>query len=442
MEERLAMADELDLVTNATVRNTGHDQDMTLRPELSEETDTALNALLAGVEVEGKENDDDDTAGTPDDKPADAGSKSTADSDPADTDTPSDPPDADAASGEGDASGGDAPGKPGSDGDVPPGDEFDKIELPPHTSTKAAESFNAVKAKAREEIEARAKEVAELKAKLEGYASKEVVTPEEKKELDDLRRFRASVEIEKDPAISKEIDERVSENDTKIYATLKSAGMTDEQLKKIKDFGGPLKLTNWDDIFPLLTASQQRVINSRLTDTENLMRDKELKIKAAKDNVDKYLQEKTVSSKVAQEQEIKTLEQSVNELLPHVEWAAAQEAPKDATPEARKAIDELNKATETRMQMLRELLVDRTPQNHATMAVAAVEALHLRAKVKTISQERDALKKRVEELTGKMDKIKKSSAPRSSSAPSKGLPATDIFAETAEEALDRHLKSI
>jgi hypothetical protein len=323
-------------------------------------------------------------------------------------------------------------------------DDLDKIELPPHTSTKAADSFNAIKEKAREQITAKDAELAELREKVTVLESKEAVTPEEKKELEDLRRFRASAEIERDPKFQKEFQERIESNDKQIYDKLTEAGMTEKQVAQIKEMGGPTKLSNWDAIYEHLSPSQKRVVDARLTENENLLRDRDSKIKEAKENVDQFLQERETTSKVKLEAESKIIEDTANEMLGKVAWSVKQDVPKDATPEQKAAIEAANKFTDTQIKTLEGLLVDRSAANHATMAVGTVQALHFRQQLETATTELKDLRESNTKLQKKLDKIKKSGASTlTGAAPTKPVKETRSLLEQApEDALDAHRREL
>jgi hypothetical protein len=458
------MADELDLQTNATqtapVRDSGYDQSASLSPEVSAEAEDSLNALFEAetgerppvVEdpskpKENKSADDKDKTlqeapregELPD--PTGEADLSIPDEDKEGSgeteDTEGETEDTDADAGSGDAEG-DATDQEKEK------DEFDKIELPPHTSTKAADSFNAVKEKARTEIEAREKQIQELQQKVSDFETRETVTPEEKTELEELRKFRASAEIEKDPTFQAEFTDRIEANDKIIYEKLTEAGMKDKQIEQIKEMGGPTKLTNWDAIYEHLTPTQKRMVDARLTDNENLLRDRDIKVKAAKENVDQYLEEKTVGSKVRLEEEAKVITESANEMLAKTGWAETLDIPKDATPEQKKTIEESNKYVETQVETLKGLLVDRSPKNHAMLAVGTIQALHLRKAFDSASAELKELRETTKQLQAKLDRVKKSgAASRKGSAPAKPVqPKTALFETTGEDALDSLRKEV
>src|SRR5262245_60072921 len=145
-------------------------------------------------------------------------------------------------------------------------DDLDAVQLPPHTSRKASEAFASIKQKAREQLTARDTRIQELEGKLQASEARVTVTPEERTELESLRKFRASAELERDPVFTKQHDDRVAANDSVVYRELKGAGMTDQQLDEIKKMGGPNKLANWDAIYEHLSPTQKRIIDARLND--------------------------------------------------------------------------------------------------------------------------------------------------------------------------------
>jgi hypothetical protein len=456
------MADEIDIQTQDTLtpeRDSGHNQNADLSPEASEDSIDAINALFEQTTGEKPPRVTDPSKPEPKDpseniqdpvKSADVDQP-----DPAKTDEPKEGDPADPGDGEptteGDTGGGDpevAAGHEGTSGATAKESrgtdadskadavsEIDGVQLPPHTSEKASVSFNLVKQKAKEQIEARDQEIETLKTKLGEFEKSEVVTPEEKAELQELRKLRASLEIEKDPAITKEFSQRIAENESEIYAKLTEAGMTTAQIDTLKKMGGPGKLSNWDAIYAHLSPSQKRVVDSRLTENERLEKDKARKIQEAKADVDRFIEER--SPKVVVERESKVIEKSANDMLGQLGWAAKQDVPKDATPEQRKAVEAANKYAAEQIKVLEGLLVDRSPENHATLAIGTIQALYFRKQLDSQTAQIAELRKANEELTGKLGRIRKAGASTRTSAPAKPLkPATDIFDTTAEDAID------
>ena len=112
--------------------------------------------------------------------------------------------------------------------------------------------------------------------------------------LEELRKFRKASEVEKD-ARWKEFDARVESNNEKIYARLLQEGMTEDQIKKIKEVGGPAKI-KWDKIFADMTLPARLFIENRLLDSENALDEKKDKLEAAKKDADTFLKERAKSN--------------------------------------------------------------------------------------------------------------------------------------------------
>ena len=449
------MADELDIMTQETMqappeRNSGHNQSASLQPTEDPEVSVNLDHLFEQATGQ-KPPVDTDPSKVPDAKPDKKDEEKTAD------DAATGLPDPVEKKDEGDVDGdesedGDTP-KEGDtskekedeteDGDTKAGDEpdddFKKIALPPHTSQKASDSFNAVKEKARAEISQRESRIAELQSELDQLKAKETITPEEKSELEELRKLRGNLEIEKDPQIVGEFDRKITANDDIIYKTLKEVGMKDSQIQQIKDMGGPVKLGNWDAIYEHMTPSQKRVVDGRLNENERLLGDRDHKIAQAKSKVDEYLASRSSASKETLERESQVITESANEMLQKVEWSAEREIPATATEAERKAIEEANKWSKTQIETLKGLLSDRSPENHATLAFGTVQALHFRKQLDAAHAELKTLRDAHEALEQKMAKIKKAgSSRRSGGAPATPVkPSSDIFTVHAEDHLDR-----
>lgn len=430
------MADELDLQTQTTLRDSGAGTQPNLQPVIDPKSGDALD-LLFKAKTE-KKNDEPVTP-VPSDPPVpvvDPAAPVAAATD--DKDKDKDKPAKEGAPGDDNKPGAGNSGKAG-DVPVPAEDPFKDIQLPPHTSPKASDSFNAIKAKAKTEIETRERDIAELRSKLKQFEGSVSATPEEKKELEDLRRFRASVEIEHDPEFKTAFQDRLEKNNEAIYAKLTEAGMTTEQIDKIKKMGGPLKLANWDDIYSHLTPSQKRVVDARLNDSEQLTQEREVKVKQAKENVEKYLQERDSKSKSSVEAESKIIENTANELLGQLPWTAEQVAEANAPEDRKRFVAEENKFAKEQVDKLRGLLVDRSAETHAMLAIGTIQAFRFKRELESASKELEQLRTANRELTEKLEKIKKSSlAPRSSNAPVGGpLKGTKSqFSTYAGDALD------
>lgn len=436
------MADELDLVTEETkktLRDSGANVQPNLQPVIDPKSSEALDLLLQ--EKTKKKNEESAPANTlppKKDTPKAEVAPNPADEVPGGDKggTPAGKPAAEDATpdhkGEDNAPAGD-------DVTPAPEDPFKDIQLPPHTSPKASDSFNAIKSKAKTEIEMRDRDIAELRAKLKESESRTTVAPEEKKELEELRRFRASVEIEHDPEFKTAFQDRLEKNNEAIYSKLTEAGMTQEQIDKIKKMGGPLKLANWDDIYSHLTPSQKRVVDARLNDSEQLTQEREVKVKQAKENVDKYLQERDSKSKASVEADAKVIENTANDLLGQLPWTAEQTAEANAPEERKKFIAEENKFAKEQVDKLRGLLVDRSAETHAMLAIGTIQAFRFKRELESASKELEQLRVTNRELTEKLEKIKKSSlSNRNSSAPVSGSlkPTKSNFLMSGADALD------
>jgi len=447
------MADELDLQTQQTLRDSGADQRPNMQPVADPEAGDALDSLLkAKTEKADDGNNNTDGsgaggAGADGAKPNPEGAA--AKEEPAADDAKGGGSDGTPASGQpasgsdslqADSGGGRKVGDP-VEGQAAPEDPFKEIQLPPHTSPKAADSFNAIKVKAKAEIEARDKELADARLKLKELESKTKVSAsaEEKAELEALRKFRASAEIENDPEFKKAFQDRLVENDEAIYGKLTEAGMTKDQIDKIRKMGGPLKLANWDDVYSHLSPSQKRVVDAKLNDSENLVRERDVKIKSAKENVDKYLQERDKNSRLSVEAESKIIETTANELLGQLPWVAEQTIDA-ATPADKKALLEADNAfAKEQVDKLKSLLTDRSADTHAMLAIGTIQAFKFKRDLDSASKEIEQLRASNKELTEKLDKVKRSSgSTRRSNAPvsSSVKPVTDIFGTHGGNALD------
>jgi hypothetical protein len=202
-----------------------------------------------------------------------------------------------------------------------PADEFDAIELPPHTKPKTGEAFGTVKALARQRIAAIQKERDELKEKLDAADKLSKDLPEDtKKELEELRKFRQQMDVEADPTF-KEYDTKSASNLEAIYSKLTDNKFNKDAIDKIKELGGPANV-DWDKLAAdgRITPGLKRFIDGKLFENDDLVEKKKQAIDAAKKNAAEFLkkrEEETVRS--ADSSATETNKEWTTEIVPNMD---------------------------------------------------------------------------------------------------------------------------
>lgn len=431
------MADSAKTTDDPTVAIGNEDANLT--PVESPETSDALDALLKQAQGDDGEGDPAPTAKadeTPAAPKADEGTPAPADLKPkSDADIK---PKADAAPADG------QPAAPAAT------DDLDTVELPPHTKPRTAESFAKLKFMARERLTAIQKERDELKSKYEQaeQKAKDGMTPEVKKELEELRAFRQKVDVEADPAFT-EWDAKVKSNDELIYGRLKSSGFSEDTLKKIQELGGPANV-DWDAVGDKLPAGLKRYIEGKVFENEDLAEKKKAAIAKAKENAAEYLKTRQTQLSKGAEQIIQETTEEFTKVRANLKWFAKQDVSK-AKPEEKALVEAHNKLVDDIEADVKDALADNSPGMKSLLVSAYCQARRSKFEYDVLKSSTDAkieqLQKELTEKSSLLERIKKSGTPRLSSSapttPSKQTSAQKTAAEINEhgsDALDRHLK--
>ena len=266
-------------------------------------------------------------------------------------------------------------------------DPFDAIQLPQGTKPKSAESFENLKKLARETatkltterdasaaaLKAAQDELAKAKAAVEA-ASSTGLTPEVSAELEDLRKFRLSKDVESDPRF-KAFDAAISKNTESVYKKLEAAGLGAETLKAIKDIGG-IEVVDWEPILPKLPLATRRFVEATLVENE---RQKDLKAEAletAKAQGSNYTTEREAH-------EVKTLTDTANGFLKNLPWTAEKQIPATASETEKAKIEADNSFAREAVGKLKSFLSDRSPARFAELAVGTLIAYRNKADLNT-----------------------------------------------------------
>lgn len=328
---------------------------------------------------------------------------------------------------------------------APEPDELDRVELPPNAKAKSGEAFSEVKRVAREKISLLATKTTELESKVAELTEKTKdggLTPELKTELEELRGFRAKMDVEADPAF-KSFDIKATEVTESIYAKLIAGGASQPVIDKIKALGG-INEVSWEPLLKNLPEQIRRSIESKLVEVEDLGERKEKAIKEAKENAGKYLAER--QQQTTKQKEISTQKALAygEKLLAETDWMKPKPVPSGATPAEKTKIEDYNKFLKDASVAVSEAAKDDSPEMRAALGLGVAELMKVRrdfAEHKSSSEAQiKELKKNLEEAQALLEKIKKGSTQRLRNTPASDEPATRKTTkelESGAEAIDR-----
>ncbi len=387
-----ALEQQTDAVANVTTDISGVD---------AESSSDALDKLLAAA---GGTNDsppppvvDDDGNPPADDAAAkaaaDAEAKAAADADAANKAAAGTPPAPD-------------PLKPA----VPAIETYDTVALPPYSKPKTGEAFDKVKQLAKAAIESREKQISELNTQM-AKLSEEVksrLPAETLKELEELRNFRKSVDVENDPVFVEKFTKRADNNSAMIYTKLAEAGLPAEKIDQIKKLGGPAAV-DWEPILPNLPPGTKRFIESKLTENDSLAEERKLAIADAKKNSDKFLSEREASKSQDVANFAAEATKTINEYLPRLPFAVLQDIPATATPAERAELEKHNAAAKQVQSEIQGYIVDKSAETKAALAISAVLSFRYKAESEGKTAQITDLQKKLTAVTTELDAIKKAS---------------------------------
>ena len=336
-------------------------------------------------------------------------------------------------------------------------DLYPDVQLPANARGASAQAFATLKERAAVDIAAREKELAELKVKC-AHAEEQVkgmVPAKEievlRKENEDLRRFRASVDVEADPNIKAKFEPRLKAASEFIYSKLRGAGVSDTDVKKIQELGGPDKI-EWTPIFQRFKEDPQllRLLQSKLDEIETVKYEREEAVKDTKKNLDQYLQQRAKDFQGAATQHTDTTKAILGDLLAKSPWMVPPAALKpDATEEDKKNFDGQKQFVDEVNKTLHEALADDSAEMRAVLLMGVAAQMRLKQVHAATVAENEGLTKKITDLEKELTDAKATIARfksasttrlRESSAPADGrLPGdgqNNQFTQTATEALD------
>lgn len=303
-----------------------------------------------------------------------------------------------------------------------PQDKLAEVKLPPHAKPETTTAFAEVKRRAREEAAALRTENEALKKKIPTDGS--AITPELKKEMDDLRAFRAAHDYQSSPEFVKSYVEPVAANEEAILKKLKTEGFTDEQIGQIKAIG--VAKLDWVPIFAKLPPTAQRIIEGKLIENETILDKKAAAVAAGEKAPIEFAAKQKLEKETATKAEEEAYKKEIDGFFSKIVWSQPKTVPADATAAQRTEIEGFNKFVKDQADRRAVLETDRSPQMRATLVTSTLMAYDYKARFENV----DA---RLKEAEAELAQIKKSSstARRNSNAPSASVSTEKRLSATA-----------
>jgi hypothetical protein len=305
-------------------------------------------------------------------------------------------------------------------------DEYfkDSPKLPPNASPKSSEAFSSIKQKAAQEISAREQQIEELRKKLEDASKPGTEVLEKEKELEELRSWRAKLDVDSDPKF-KEHDKGIEQSREFIYAQLaKNPSVTPEIIEQIKKIGGPDKI----DLVKLFGAindpTLQRMVEAKVADIEMAKYRKEEAIKAAKENLTGYMQERQQAAEKAANADGTAVSEKLGGLLGKLEWFSEKPLDPKADANVKTQVEEHNKFVADLKTQIEAASKDNSPEMRAILLTGMAQLFNLQRRLPALEATLAAKDKALAEVTAKWEAVKGASRSRlnESAAPAGGIP--------------------
>jgi len=278
-------------------------------------------------------------------------------------------------------------------------DEFDAVQLPPHTKSEVAQSFDKLKQTSRDRLAALAKERDEAAARAKELESRPAVDPKVEAELKELREFRQKMDVEADPTFKEYIQESQA-NDTAIWTKLKEAGANDATLEKMKSIG--TKELDWEIILEKLPPVTRRYVENKLAVNEDLHDQRARAIEAAKSNASEFLAEREKSQTQDELAHYARAEEHFGKVSTQLPWFQIQKVEATATPEQRAAIEAENKFYLATRDQVTKMLKDPSPEMRSIAALGYAQMLRLQEEIPALQAEHAAEKKGLADEVAKL----------------------------------------
>lgn len=315
-------------------------------------------------------------------------------------------------------------------------DPFDNIKLRSDASPKTRETFDQLKKEARERVEKERAERERIQREYEEFKQKAPADgklPEDvEKELKELREFRATFDIERDPQFQQKFDTRKTQNFESVYGVLRQFELPESEVEVLKKMSEVERIEAISKLAAKLPTAHRLKIESKFVENAGIDDERSRAVAEARTKADQILKEKAEAPVKEKEQFYTEVTNYAKQLATSAEIFNVVEIPAD-TPPAEKARMEKRNAAATKLQQLYvQVLSDESPKAKVESAYGLVLAHNYREQLVEANN-------RVAELEKEIASIKKAgrvgdkgSTPPRNAAPKPPAP----FSGTTSESLD------
>lgn len=269
---------------------------------------------------------------------------------------------------------------------------IEEFKLKEGASEKSRETFANLKKLSAEAVrlekEATARRIAEYEAKLaeaEKRSSSPTVPEEIEKELADLRAFKATFDLENDPAFKQQIEAKVeprkAANYEAIYGVLKSHSLPESELKVLKEMNEAERITAIGDLLDKLPRGQSRLkIEAKLMENLNLDDERERAIQEAREKAAKTRQEFRLAPEKQREETLAAVRAEAEKYRANSVFKKADITPQ-TPPEEKKRLEAQNETVDKIAKLFDEVIADDSPAARAEAAFGLALAHHFKAQL-------------------------------------------------------------
>jgi len=304
--------------------------------------------------------------------------------------------------------------------------KVEEVKLPPHSRPASAEAFATVKEMGRQEVEriskrarALADEVAAVKKSAEEAAAKAAqVPPEILKEVEELRNFRAALDVDNAPPV-KVVTEKIAANEGRVFSLLRENGMSEDGIKQIKEELGGVAKVDWSSVLAKLDATAADDLKALVSEARILGRDHTEVAKKARANASEFVKLREQDEVKRQQAVAQSRVVAADALLAKIDHAREIDVAKVSEAE-RPVVAVRNVAAKKLRERVAAALSDTSPDMHATLAVGSALAFvyaeqndGLNKRLSTIAAEHkaalDAMQKERDVAVAQLERIRKAS---------------------------------
>jgi len=283
-------------------------------------------------------------------------------------------------------------------------DPFDDVKLRSDASPKTRETFDVLKKKARDEIAAAQARADQLSKDLEA-AQKNTIPPDKlpepiEAELKELREFRATFDIERDPQFQQKYDSRKESNNEAVYGTLRAHGLRDDQIELLKKMGDSERVDAIGDLLEKIPHTSRLKVQAKLAENISLEDQRGQELSEARSKADQILKDRKEAPSKQVESFYKEVESHAKSLISSVDFLSVAEVSSSTPAAERQRIEAQNKEAAKLQGLFVKVLADESPKGKAEAALGLVYAHRLKS-------ENSSLSAKVSELQKEIDDIKK-----------------------------------